>query len=179
VGSRLDQEGRLASLVKMLGWRIAVGAVGTWFLVSRQGVFGLVWAAPLWGVLLARPIVESVSVLARGIKASALDTRGARLYTFRSHDIRVFFEDRRPWIVEPDLLAVLGLEPDPERTRRYDATEFDRIGSTGLKGFSEAGVLRVLAGSRHPDVIKLRLWLEREIFAPARRRRERDIVRDS
>ena len=173
MATRLDQEATLVSLVKIWAWRIAVGALGTWFLVSRQGLFGLVWSAPLWGLLLTKPILESFSIMGRGIKASAMDTRGARLYTFQSQDLRVFFEGGQPWVAEPDLLAILGLKPDPERVRRYDATEYDRIGSTGLSGFSEAGALKLLAGSRHPDVLKLRLWLEREIFAPARKRRER------
>jgi len=172
MATRLDEEGSALALVKMLAWRLAVGGLATWFLVSRQGLEGYVWAAVVWGLLLARPILESLGLIGHGLRAAALDLRGARLYTFQSRDLRVMLPDNRPWLVDTDLLGLIELKPNPTLTRDFAATEYGAIGNTGLRGFSEAGALKLLTASEHPDALKLRLFLEREVFAPARRRRQ-------
>jgi hypothetical protein len=171
MATRLDREATTLALVKMLLWRVALGAAATWLFVWRYGPAGYVWSAVLWGVLLTRPVIESFGVIGRSIHASALDLRGARLYTFQLHDLRVFLPADEPWLVDTDLLAALGQQPGPSLPRRFASTEYAAIGDTGLHGFSEAGVLKLLSASRHPDALKLRLFLEREVFAPAKRRR--------
>jgi hypothetical protein len=171
MATRLDEEDTSLALIKMLSWRLALGGLATWLFAWRYGPAGYVWSAVLWGVLLTRPIIESFGVIGRSIHAAALDLRGARLYTFQLRNLRVFLPGDRPWLVDTDLLAALDERPDPSLPRRFDSTEYAAIGDTGLHGFSEAGALRLLAGSRHPDALKLRLFLEREVFAPAKRRR--------
>ena len=167
----LDEQATTLALVKLLLWRVALGAAATWLFVWRYGPAGYVWSAVLWGLLLTRPLIESFGVIVRGIHASALDLRGARLYTFQLHNLRVFLPGDRPWIVDIDLLSALGERPDESLPRRFDSTQYAAIGDSGLHGFSEAGVLKLLGASRHPDALKLQLFLEREVFAPAKRRR--------
>lgn len=156
-----------------LAGRLAIGLAASWFLLYTQGAIGLVFAAPIWGLLLARPIIEGVPTLIGGLRRSAYTNWEGEVHTFETHSLRVRDVGGYVWIVDGDLLAVLGEKPSDTRRRRADGAFHAPIPDTRLWGWSEAGVIKLLTGSRHPDAHKLRLFLERQVFLPARKRRER------
>jgi hypothetical protein len=78
-----------------------------------------------------------------------------------------------PRIVDGDLLAALGEKPGQTQRRRSDPAYHAQIPETSLWGFSESGAIKLLKSNRHPDAHRLKLFLERQVFLPARKRRER------
>jgi hypothetical protein len=141
-------------------------------LYAGSGAIGLVFAAPVWGLLTARPILELVSVLVMRAKRSARTEWGGDVITFETHRLRVRYVAGYPWIVDEDLLAVLGKEGSDSMRRRADPANYAQLPASECWGYSEAGALKYLSASRHPDAHKLRLLLERQVFRPARKKRE-------
>jgi hypothetical protein len=171
----IDKEGTTQALWLGLTLRVLIGLEITWLLYYMQGAFGLVFAAPVRGALLAKPILEVISTFTRGLRASAFADWAGEVITFETHRLRIALVGGYPWIVDRDLLAVLGEKPSDALRRRYDAALCAQIPDTKLWGFSEAGATKLLTASRHPDAHKLRLLLERQVFLPARKRRERAV----
>jgi hypothetical protein len=56
MATRIDREGNTRAMLVGLVVRVAIGSAITWALYSMQGPLGLAFAAPAWGVLLAKPI---------------------------------------------------------------------------------------------------------------------------
>jgi hypothetical protein len=81
--------------------------------------------------------------------------------------------------VDVDLLSVLGEEPSEQSRRRADPARYAQLPDNGLWGYSEDGAIALLAASRHVDAHKLRLYLERQVFFPARKKREEAAIRIS
>jgi hypothetical protein len=172
MASSLDREGTSRGLLIKLAIRLAIGSLVTWLLYERSGATGLVLAAPVWGVLMAKPILELVAMLVRGTKRSAWSEWDGDVIAFESYRLRVRYVAGYPWIVDEDLLAVLGKEGSETMRRRADPANCAQLPDCGLWGYSEAGAVKYLSSSRHPDAHKLRLLLERQVFLPARKKRE-------
>ena len=173
MATSLDREGKTHAALIELAVRVAIGSAVTWFLFKGSGLLGLVFAAPLWGVLMAKPILELLPMLVSGAKRSAWGDRDGEVITFESHRLRIRLVADYPWIVDQDLLAVLGEAPSETARRRADPANCARLPDSKLWGYSESGAVKYLSASRHPDANKLRLLLERQVFFPARKRRER------
>ena len=93
---------------------------------------------------------------------------------FENHRLRVRYVAGYPWIVDEDLLAALGSKGSDAARRRADPANCAQLPDSKLWGYSEAGALKYLSASRHRDAQKLRLLLERQVFLPARRKRDTD-----
>ena len=158
-----------------LAARIALGSVVTWFLYHKSGATGLIFAAPLWGVLLAKPILELMSALVRGAKRSAWGGRDTDAIAFGIHRLRIRYVAGYPWVVDEDLLAALGEASSDALRRRVDPANCAQLPDSALWGLSERGVVNYLSSSRHPDANKLRLLIEHQVFLPARSKREREM----
>lgn len=160
------------ALLIELAVRVAIGSVVTWLLYESSGAIGLVSAAVVWGLLMAKPILELVPMLVRGIKRSAWSDWDGDVIVFEIHRLRVRYVTGHSWIVDDDLLAVLGKEGSDAERRRSDPANCAHLPASKLWAFSEAGALKYLSSSRHPDALKLRLLLERQVFLPARKKRK-------
>ena len=68
--TRIDREGSTRTLLPRLAVCVAIGSAITWRLCFMQGPFGLVFAAPVWGVRLAKPILDLVPGLVGGLRAT-------------------------------------------------------------------------------------------------------------
>jgi hypothetical protein len=174
MATRLDWEGTTFALVGSSLVRAAIGVGITWFAYDFAGPTGLIYAALVWALLLPKMILDWLPALPRSARAAAVASREGDVYTFETHELRVLSIGGYPWVVDSDLLAVLGEEPTETSRRRYDAAHGARIPGMKLWAYSEAGAIKVLSASRHPDAQKLRLFLERQVFLPARKRRERE-----
>ena len=146
--------------------RIGLGSVVTWFLYHRSGATGLVFAAPLWGVLLAKPILELVPALVRLARRAAWGGHERDAVAFGAHRLRIRYVAGYPWVLDEDLLAVFGETSSDAARRRADPAHCAPLPDTALWGFSERGVVNYLASNRYPDANKLRLLLERQVFLP-------------
>jgi len=166
----------MPGLLLHLSLRIAIGAAATY---AAMGLLGASWpvVAVIWGALLARPVIEFVPALVRSARDAALREWEGRYYAFESAQVRVIEVGGEPWIVDADAFRALGVRTT-RRTRAvltatFDPMEYARIPGTRQWGFSARGVLRYLEKREDRQATKFRLWLEREVFFPWRRRRER------
>lgn len=150
--------------------RLAAGLAGTLLLYRAQGLVGLALSAALWGPLMAKPIMEGFSESARRIRHSAKNRVGWDLYGVGMYEIRVQQVEGRPWIPARDLLA--ALDTDTSALEHFDALEYDRIPDRVEWGLSEAGTRKLVEMINTHQARRLALQLEREIFAPLRKRRE-------
>ncbi len=170
------------------GWRAALATPGAQVLLRGAvcaafafglwrvfGAFGLVFAAPLFGVLLARPLVELASDLGRATRGLALDSVEGRHYAFKGLHIEVVEDaDGRRWLRAADVRkAVPGLPADASLLHLYPGGA-RRHGRRGGVGVEADVLLQSLARASEPQTLKFRHWLEREVVLPAQRRRARD-----
>jgi hypothetical protein len=150
--------------------RVAAGLAGTLLLYRAQGLVGLALSAALWGPLMAKPIMEGFSESARRIRHSTQNRVGWDLYGVGIYEIRVQQVDGRPWIPAGDLLAALDVATNV--LKHFDALEYDRIPDRVEWGLSEAGIRKLVKMTDTDHARRLALQLEREVFAPLRKRRE-------
>jgi hypothetical protein len=94
-------------------------------------------------------------------------------YGFRGMRLRLFFDDRgQPWIAVQELAHMLGLDPNTA-FRTYPPREFKALDSAGgEKCLSQDGFERLLRYSKHSDAEALKVWFERDVLGPSRKRKE-------
>ncbi len=146
-------------------------AYGLW---RAFGASGLVFAAPLFGVLLARPLIDLAGDLGRATRGLALDDIEGRHYAFKGLHIDVAEDaDGRRWLRAADVRkAVPGLPADASLLHLFPAGT-RRAGRRRAVGVEAETLRQALDRSSEPQTLKFRLWLEREVILPARRQRER------
>lgn len=161
-----------AAQVALRGVVCALFAFALWRLF---GASGLVFAAPLAGVLLARPLIDLAGDLGRATRGLALGDIEGRHYAFKGLHVEVTEDgDGHRWLRAADVRkAVPGLPADASlRHLHPDGTR--PAGRRGGVAVEAETLLQSLARAQEPQTVKFRLWLEREVVLPARRRRERD-----
>jgi len=157
--------------------RTATGVAGTSLLYYLEGAAGLAFSAPLWGVLMAKPIVNGLWEIVGLIRRSAQNRVGWELYGIGMWELRVKSIDGHPWIAANDLLQALDL--DASTLRNFDAHEYNRIPDRREWGVSEPGVLKLIEMIDDDPARRLALQLERDMFAPLRKRRDSLAVTDT
>ena len=147
--------------IAWLAWR--------WF-----GAAGLVYSAPLFGVALARPIVDAVSAWLRLARRIAVGDVEGRHYAHRGTAIDIVEDAGHVrWLRTDDVRRVIeGLPGDALLARLYpDGIRIDaprhaaRISAEALANY--------LGKSTAPTARRFARWLERDVAYAARRLRER------
>jgi len=130
---------------RTLSIRIAIGTAFTWFACRQTGAVGLIFSAPVWGLLLARPVFEVLAAAHQRIKEAAWSEPGTERHAFGGHSLRVIHVGGYAWIVDIDLLSVLGEEPSKQSRRRADPARYAQLPDNSLWGYSEDGAIALLA----------------------------------
>lgn len=147
--------------IAWLAWR--------WF-----GASGLVYSAPLFGIALARPLVDAVSACFGLARRLAIGDVEGRHYAYRGTRIDVIEDaDHVRWLRTGDVRRVIEALPrDAVLERLYP--HGIRIDSPrhGARISAEA-MADYLATSTAPNARRLARWLERDVAYAARRLRER------
>ncbi|MCE2988940.1 MAG: hypothetical protein LW838_02180 [Nitrosomonadaceae bacterium] len=156
--------------------RVAIAA-GLSYYAYRSGGGGqnslilVVMSIPLWGVILAKPILEFVGSYFDWAKREPYAKWQGRYYEFYGTHVRAEEDDEQIWFMERDLLKMLGRKPEKTNKLSYGEGNYREI-RPGVLLLSESAVVALASRSHHPDAGKLRFWLEREVIAPHRKRRE-------
>lgn len=157
--------------------RLAVAA-GFSFLAYRlagEHKYGLVLVAlssPLWGVLLAKPILGAIGGFIAWSKRQPYAKWQGHYYEFQGTQIRIFEQDDALWFCDRDVLRVLGKAPTTFMKITYGDTDYKHIPEANMMAFSETAVVAVVSRIRHSEAGKLKFWLEREVIAPYHRKLE-------
>jgi hypothetical protein len=156
--------------------RIAVAAAFSYLAYRlggnhKSGLILVALSAPLWGVLLAKPILAFAAGYVRWAKQQPYTKWQGRYYEFFGTHVRVEELDGSLWFMERDILRILGRSPGNAAKLNYGEAAIRELEGGELL-LSEAAAVGVASRARHPDAGKLRFWLEREVIAPHHRKRE-------
>lgn len=155
-------------LLAKIAIRFTLCVAVTWAMWQVYGIFALVFAAPLFGLALARPIIDLVASSHGTSKAFALRKVQGRYYQHRGHGIDIAEDDEDfRWVLMADARkAVPGL-PRDEVLQLQFGERFGRLAqSDGLRIRADA-LAESLARARDPDGVKFKVWLERDVIKPS------------
>ncbi|MEO6407354.1 MAG: hypothetical protein ABIO45_01205 [Burkholderiaceae bacterium] len=159
-------------LLMTIAIRLAGCSGIAWLAWRWLGASGLVYCAPLFGVALAKPIVEAISAWMRLTRRLAYGDREGRNYAHRGTPIDIVEDaDHVRWLRIADVRRIVaGLPGDPVLARLYPAGV--RAGAPSARISAEA-LADYLRKSTAPQSLRFARWLEREVAYGARRLRER------
>ena len=122
--------------------------------------------AVLWGALLAKPILESLIWIYKYFRDAPLKPYQGIYYAFDGKQVRVLEINKALWVVDIDILAIIGLVCSDSSRRQAQHSEYRYIESQKLWVYAEQAVLRLVQNSKHPNAHRLKFWLQREVYFP-------------
>ena len=174
----LHEPGRFnaASHERHHGWRalllrVAVCAAVSGLLWWTGGWAGLLVSAMLWAHALAGDLLAFGATLWRAGRGLAFRPVEGRHYQFKGYRIRVVDDDTEAqrWLALDDLATALGAPLSAAAFRRSQPQSL-RERADGVYLLDEAA-LAWLGKQRSDRAGRLRMWVEREVWYPARGRK--------
>jgi hypothetical protein len=159
---------------KLLLIRLAIGLVVMGVMAKAMGLIGIVFAAPILGVAIAKPLVE---VMHDGLTWTAnqpLRKWEGRYYEFDGVQIRVLEHAGALWFAADDVVTSTGL-PVVGGTL-LEATTIPVDESAKLPFLDLAALEKVLMRHRSPESGRFLLWAQREVVAPYERKKTGALV---
>ena len=164
----------MTRILATIALRLAVCVAISWAIWRWVGLSSMVPSLVLFGILLARPLIELASELRDGMKQVQLAAVEGRHYAFRGRAVQVLDDaDRRRWVRLADVRAIVGFTASDGALAIAYPDGVRRLGRPAEAHVSEEALLAHLRKERAPEAARLRVWVEREIVFPARRERER------
>jgi hypothetical protein len=154
--------------------RIAVCTAVSWAVWRSFGLSTMVPTLALFGIALARPLIDVAGALRDGMKQVQLAAVEGRHYAFRGRAVQVREDaDRRRWVRLADVRAIVGFTASDGALAIAYPDGVRRLGRPAQSHIGEEALLAHLLKERAPEAARLRVWIEREIVFPARRERKR------
>jgi len=164
----------MTRILATIALRLAICVAISWLVWRRLGLSGMVPSLALFGILLARPLLDLAGALRDGMKQVQLAPVEGRHYAFRGRAVQVIDDvDRRRWVRLADVRAIVGFTASDGALAISYPDGVRRLGRPAEPHVSEEALLAHLLKERTPEAARLRRWVEREIVFPARRERER------
>ncbi len=164
----------MTRIVASLALRCGICALVSWTVWHWFGPTAMVPTLPLFGILLARPLIELAGALRDGMKRAHLAPVEGRHYAFRGRHVRVLEDaDRRRWVRLADVRAIVGFTASDGALAISYRDGLRSLGRPAEAHIGEEALLAHLRKERAPEAARLCVWVEREIVFPARRERER------
>ena len=154
--------------------RLAGCTLLAWLVWRSFGLTSMVTMLPLFGIALARPLIDLASAIRHLMhRAHWRDVEG-RHYAYRGRPVRVVEDDEhRRWVRLADIRAIVGFTASDGALAVSYPDAVLAIGRPPVPHVRDEALLAHLAKERSPEALRLRRWVEREIVFPARRERER------
>jgi hypothetical protein len=139
--------------------------------------FGLATAMPvvaLFGVALARPLLDLGEALGRQMRSAHWRDVEGRHFAYRGRTVAVVEDDEhRRWLRLADVRAIVGFTASDGALAGSYPGAVQQIGRPPLPYIRDDALLAHLDKERLPEAARLRRWVERQVAFPARRERER------
>jgi hypothetical protein len=157
-------------------WLLVGGAlaVGDW----RSGTLGLgaVLAAPFWALWVLWLLYRAARFGLRHMRHAPLAAWDGQYYTFDDRQIRIVFDGDAIWFAADDVYDALGTPPAsraPERVRQVVGRDgLQAAPGAQLLAFSEKGLSAWLDRRTERRAVQFARWVQTQVIAPYRRRRE-------
>jgi hypothetical protein len=164
----------LMTLAVRLALCLALSGLARWLF----GATGLILSLPMFGVALARPLLELASAVRHEMRRANWRDDHGRHFAFRGHSVRVVEDaDHQRWVRLSDIRAIAGFTASDASLKLTYPKGWQLHGRGLVPHLSDEALLAHLAKERAPAAVKLRHWVEREIVFPARRQRQRHGIR--
>ena len=164
------------ALARLL-WRLGLcGVVGwlAWGAGGSAGAVGLVLVSVLFGMALARPLLDGIGARHRQAHLAAWRDVAGYHHAYRGHTLRLLDDDeQRPWLRVDDLRSVLPGLPTDEVLQRLVGERCRPMARPPVLGIEAVALWEQLQGSSKLETLKFSQWLQREVLHPAQRRRSR------
>ncbi|PPC86352.1 MAG: hypothetical protein CTY37_06085 [Methylotenera sp.] len=144
---------------------ILICASLTYFAIQHMGASAVV-VVVLWGALLAKPILGLLLWLYHVCADAPLKPFQGQYYAFNQVQVRVIEQDNALWVVDEDILPIIGLKVSETARRNATVDQYCYINSEKLWVYSESYLQTLLQKNRHAESVKLRLWLQRTVYTP-------------
>ncbi len=135
------------------------------------GPLGLFMALPVFAVVYARSLLELPGALRRRMRARAWRSVSGRFYEFKGLSMRVVDDEveHMRWLLVDDLAKALGEKLKIGALKLGHAQGLRELPEGGLY-ISDEAALAYLAGRQTERSARLRVWVEQEVWYPARHR---------
>ena len=148
-------------------------AVG-WTLWRYFGPAVAVSSAPLFGIALARPLLDLASELRHATRAAMWRPVEGAYFVYRGTPVQVLEDDdHQRWVRAADVRAIVGHTASHGALALSYPHGWRTLGQPPEPHFSDAALIAHLAKETGPEALRFRHWVEREIAFPAKRLRER------
>ena len=142
--------------------------ITSYYAITRLEAYAVI-IVPVWGALLAKPLLELTIVTVQYLKNRPLKPYQGIFYAFNNRQVRVFEINGTLWVDDEDVLPFIGLQATAT-ARRHAKLHQHRV-IRGVENevvwvYSQQAILAIVNHSVHKDSIKLKRWLEREVYLP-------------
>jgi hypothetical protein len=149
----------------------ALVTYGVWL---KLGTVSLVVCAPLFGVALARPILELFEESANAARRSAFRDVHGRHFVYKGTQLDVVEDtDSYRWLRLADVRRIVTALPADPVLRSLHPEGLQDMQSDKNPRIKAEALLQYLQKATDPGTLRFKLWLEREVVMPAIRIRER------
>ena len=154
--------------------RLMLCAGFSWLAWRFGGLAVMVASAPLYGVALARPLLDLASELRHRTRAAVWHSVEGRHYTYRGAPVQVLEDaEHGRWVRAADVRRILGFTASDNALALTYPEGWRAMGRPAQPHFSAEALIAHLSKENSPEALRLRHWVEREIAFPAQRLRER------
>ena len=136
-----------------------------WFIFGPSGI---VFAAPLVAVLLARPIINFASGSVRAARQLAFRSVEGTHYSFRGVPIVVWEDDlEQRWLATSGVRAVLPALPRDEVLVRVLPSGLQAPEGGTARYVRSDELVAFLAKAQQNDAVRFKNWVQRDVYYPS------------
>ena len=155
-------------------FRLALCSLAAYLMWRRLGPSGLAFSAPIFGVALARPIIDLVGEFSGAARNAALADLQGRNFEHRGQRLDISEDEQaHRWVSVRDVRKVIASFPRDAVLRARFANDLLHDAALGGDRIRADALLAYLRQATEAESIKFRNWLEREVVIPAAKVRER------
>jgi hypothetical protein len=161
--------------VARIAWRLALCGLVSWCVWRVGGLVPMVCTAPLYGVLLAKPLLDLMSDLRHQTRVLIWRPLEGRYYVYRGTPVQVIEDDAHVrWVRAADVCRIVGFTASDGALALAYPNGWRLIGEPAEPHFSDAALIAHLRKERSAEAGRFTQWAERTIAYPARQLRARD-----
>jgi len=158
----------MARVLAVIALRTLAGCMVAALFWHLLGAFGLAMAAPLFGALLARPLLELIAELRASTRALAYADVKGHYFEHRGMRLRVLEDERHHrWVSLNGVRRMMPGLPRDEVLRRQFPDGLREEPAAGGAVIHADALLAYLGRANETESVKFRNWLEREVVRPA------------
>ena len=161
-------------VIARIAWRLAVCVLVSWCVWRLGGLAPMVATAPLYGVLLAKPLLDLMSDMRHQTRVLVWRPLEGRHYVFRGTPVQVIEDDAHVrWIRAADVRRIVGFTASDGALALTYPDGWQLLGQPPEPHFSDEALITHLRKENSTEAARFMHWAERTIAYPARQLRAR------